>query len=280
MRIGNVDLFPVSDGSAWIDGGAMYGLVPRVLWEQVTPPDALNRVRMQLTCLVIHSAGKTILVDTGYGSKLGEKRREILGLERNPGLPATLAQLHLAPEDVDIVVSTHLHADHCGGNTAPAAGGPVPTYPHAEYWVQRREWADALSPNERTRATYLSENLRPVAPQLRLLDGDTRVTAEVRCVVTRGHTRAHQSVIIESGGETAIFLGDLAPLAVHLERLPWISANDTEPLKTLESKRSLRRFALERQALLIFEHDPILHLGYLLLDGTQPRVVPAVLHGA
>ncbi len=275
MRIGNVDLFPVSDGSAWIDGGALYGLVPRVLWEQVTPPDTRNRVRMQLTCLVIHSAGKTILVDTGYGSKLGEKRREILGLERNPGLPAVLAQLHLTPEDVDIIINTHLHADHCGGNTIPSASGPVPAYRRAEYWVQRREWADALSPNERTRATYLPENLRPVAPQLRLLDGDTRVTAEVRCVATRGHTRAHQSVIIESAGETAIFLGDLAPLAVHFERLPWISANDTEPLRTLETKRCLRRLALERQALLIFEHDPVQPLGRLAKVGAELKVVPA-----
>lgn len=277
VQIGNVELFPVSDGSAWVDGGSMYGLVPRVLWERVTPPDALNRVPMALTCLVIRSAGKTILVDTGYGSKLSEKRRQILALEREPGLPAALATLGLAADDVDIVINTHLHSDHCGGNTTLVDGRLVPTYPQAEYWVQRIEWAEALFPNERTRATYLPENLRPIEPQLRLLDGDTRVTPEVRCVVTRGHTRAHQSVIVESEGQTAIYLGDLAPYVIHLERLAWIAANDVEPLEALETKRSLRRLALERDAIVFFEHDARVVAGRLCERGQEVTVVPIEL---
>ncbi len=274
MRIGNVELFTVCDGMAWADGGAMYGLVPRVLWERVTPPDELNRVPLLLTCLVIRSSGKTILVDTGYGSKLSEKRREILTLVREPGLPEALAPLGLTADDIDIVINTHLHMDHCGGNTTLVGGRPLPTYPRAEYWVQRLEWAEALFPNERTRATYLAENLRPIEPQLRLLDGDTRVTPEVRCVVTRGHTRAHQSVFIESAGQTAIYLGDLASYAVHLERLAWIPANDVEPLEAIETKRNLRRLALERDALLIFEHDVNTIAGRLREQGTETRVEP------
>lgn len=274
MRIGDAELFPVSDGSAWVDGGSMYGLVPRVLWERVTPPDSLNRVPMALTCLLIRSCGKTILVDTGYGGKLPEKRQEILGLVRQPGLPGALGALGLAPADVDVVINTHLHSDHCGGNTTLVDGSPQPTYPRAEYWVQRLEWADALFPNERTRATYLPENLRAIEPQLRLLDGDTRVTSEVRCVVTRGHTRAHQSVIVESGGQTAIYLGDLAPYAVHIERLAWIAANDVEPLEALETKRSVRRLALERDALLVFEHDARIVAGRLYKQGNQASLLP------
>lgn len=274
MRIGDVQLDIVSDGRFWMDGGASFGLVPRVLWERVLPPDGLNRTPLALNCLLIRSAGRTILVDTGYGSKVPEKRRAILSLEREPGLPGALSALGLTAQDVDIVINTHLHADHCGGNTHSADGCLAPTYPRAEYWVQRLEWADALFPNERTRATYLPENLRPIEPQIRLLDGDTRVTPEVRCMVTRGHTRAHQSVIIESRGETAIYLADLAPYAVHLERLAWIGANDVEPLETLETKRSLRRFALERNALLIFEHDPGLAVGRLSETEGELRVVP------
>ena len=272
LRLGEVELRLVSDGCFWLDGGANFGLVPRVLWERVMPPDALNRTPMALRCLLIRSAGRTILVDTGYGDKLGEKQRQILSLERSPGLPATLG---LAAEEVDIVINTHLHADHCGGNTTCVDGRVVPTYPRAEYWVQRLEWADALFPNERTRATYLPENLRPCEDRLRLLDGDTPVTPQVRCLVTRGHTRAHQSIVIESGEQMAIYLGDLAPLAVNLERLTWIAANDVEPLETLETKRSLRRLALERQALVIFGHDPHIALGRLCEVEGGVRVVPA-----
>ncbi|MCL6431444.1 MAG: MBL fold metallo-hydrolase [Anaerolineae bacterium] len=275
MHLGEVELYIVSDGHFWMDGGANYGLVPRVLWEQVTPPDELNRIRMGLNCLLVRSAGCTILIDTGYGDKLPDKRRRLLSLQREPGLPGVLEPLGVKPEDIDIVICTHLHADHCGGNTMLSGGVPRPTYPRAEYWVQRLEWAEALFPNERTRATYLAENLRPLEPALRLIDGDTRVTPHVRCVVTRGHTRAHQSVIIESAGEMAIYLGDLAPMRVHLERLAWIAANDVEPLETLETKRSLRRMALEKGALLIFEHDPVTPAGRLVEVGDE-MVVEAV----
>ncbi len=277
MRLGEVELYIVSDGYFWMDGGANYGLVPRVLWEQVTPPDELNRILMGLNCLLVRSAGHTILIDTGYGDKLADKRRQLLSLQREPGLPGALEPLGVKPEDIDIVICTHLHADHCGGNTTLSGGVPRPTYPRAEYWVQRLEWAEALFPNERTRATYLPENLRPLEPALRLIDGDTRVTPHVRCVVTRGHTRAHQSVIIESAGEVAIYLGDLAPMRVHLERLAWIAANDVEPLETLETKRSLRRFALEKRALLIFEHDPVTPAGRLVEVGDDVMVEPVHL---
>ena len=276
MQLGNAELHIVSDGLCWMDGGASFGLVPRVLWEKFIQPDELNRVPMALNCLLIRSEGKNILVNTGQGTKLSDKQREILTLQRDGGLVENLAALGLPPTEIDVVINTHLHSDHCGGNTLRRGDKIVPTFPRAEYWVQRLEWSEACYPNERTRATYLAENFRPLEEhgQLRLLYGDTRVTSEVRCVVTRGHTRAHQSVIIESGGKTAIYLSDLAPLTINLERLAWIPASDVEPLETIETKRSIVHWALEKGVLLIFEHDTRIPMGYLREREGEYKVEP------
>lgn len=275
MRLGKVELHIVSDGLFRIDGGGHFGLVPKVLWEKIVEPDELNRIPVALNCLLIESEGKRILVDTGFGDKLSAKERDIFDIAGRERLLSHLRRLGVAPEDVDIVVNTHLHSDHCGGNTLLRDGEVVPTFPRAEYWIQRLEWADALFPNERTRATYLAHNFVPLERhgRVRLLYGDTRVTSEVRCVVTRGHTRAHQSVIIESEGEFAIYLGDLAPWAVNMERLAWVAAYDVEPLETIETKRRIRDWALEKNALLIFGHDPRIRMGYLREEGGKYRVI-------
>ncbi len=275
MRLGKVELHIVSDGLFRIDGGGHFGLVPKVLWEKIVEPDELNRIPLALNCLLIESQGKRILVDTGFGDKLSPKERDIFDIAGRERLLSHLRRLGVAPEDVDIVVNTHLHSDHCGGNTLLRDGEVVPTFPRAEYWIQRLEWADALFPNERTRATYLAPNFVPLERhgRVRLLYGDTRVTSEVRCVVTRGHTRAHQSVVIESEGEFAIYLGDLAPWAVNMERLAWVAAYDVEPLETIETKRRIRDWALEKNALLIFEHDPRIPMGYLREEGGKYKVI-------
>ena len=147
-----------------------------------------------------------------------------------------------------------------------------PTYPNAQYWVQRIEWEEAQSPNERTRATYLSENLAPVEDRLHLLDGDTPVTSEVRCVVSRGHTRAHQSVIIESQGCRAIYMGEVAPLTIGLERLAWIAAFDVEPLESLETRRRLREWAFNNGAIVFFNHDVHCAAGRLRREGKRYHV--------
>jgi glyoxylase-like metal-dependent hydrolase (beta-lactamase superfamily II) len=251
VRLGGVNLHIVSDGVTWSDGGGPFGLVPKVLWEEVIQPDELNRVPMSLNCLLIESEGKRILVDTGHGDKLSDKERQYMNLAGERRLLGSLERLGLAPEDIDIVINTHLHGDHCGGNTSFLGGRdgqPMPTFPRAEYWIQRLEWADASYPNERTKGTYFAHNFVPLeeSGQVRLLYGDTRVTSEVRCIITRGHTRAHQSVVIESEGKAAIYLGDLSPLAVMMERLAWVPAYDVEPLETIETKRRIRQWALEK----------------------------------
>lgn len=257
----------VSDGVFWGDAGGAFGLVPKVLWEKVIQPDALNRVPFALNCLLVRSQGKTILVDTGMGDKFTAEERAQWNLERpEGGLLQALARLGVSPADVDIVINTHLHADHCGGNTCLQDGQPVAAFPNAEYWVQRLEYAEACFPNERTRATYIAANFRPLeaSGQLRLLNGDTRVTSEVRTVITRGHTRAHQSVILETGGDPVLYVADMASFAVHFERLAWLTAYDVEPLENLETKRSWQRWALEHNALLIFEHDVHVPMGRLV----------------
>jgi len=276
MRVGNVEVYIVSDGSFRMDGGAVFGLVPKVLWEKIVTPDELNRVPMSLNCLLIISEGKRILVDTGMGDKLSPKEREIFALYGERRLLKSLGELGFSPEDIDIVINTHLHSDHCGGNTIALEGEIVPTFPKAEYWIQRLEWADAAFPNERTRATYLAQNFMPLweRGKVRLLYGDTKVTSEVRCIVTRGHTRAHQSILIESQGEKALFLGDLAPWAINMERLAWIPAFDVEPLETIETRRKVQQWAAEEGAILFFEHDPFFPAGRLIVENGRYVVKP------
>lgn len=271
MRLGDVELYLVSDGFIRMDGGGMFGVVPRVLWEKVLPPDEFNRVKTALNCLVIVTREKKILVDTGLGSKLTAKQEENFARKGGSKLLTNLARLGFLPEDIDIVINTHLHADHCGGNTRYLNGEIVPTFPNAQYWIQRREYLDASFPNERTRATYFADNFIPL-PRVCLLNGDTVVTDTVRTIVTPGHTPSHQCVLIESRGEKALFLGDLAGRTIYLERLAWIPAYDVEPLVSLETKRRIRQWAYEENVLLIFQHDAVMTFGRLRKDGEQFKV--------
>jgi len=259
FTLGDIHIHLISDGVVWVDSGGAWGLVPRALWSRYLPPDEQSRVPMVLTCLLVRAAGKTVVVDTGLGDKLNRRMVELWGLERpRGGLLDGLIRLGVAPQDVDLVINTHLHADHCAGNTRFAPGGEVAaTFPNAEYVVQRREFEDARQPNERTRGTYFADNYAPLVErgQLRLLDGDTALLPGVRTVVTPGHTPGHQSVLFEGGGQSALFVADMASYAVHFERLAWMTAYDVEPLVTLETKRRWQQWALESGGLLIFQHD-------------------------
>lgn len=266
MRLGNVHLHLVSDGIYWSDGGGLFGLVPKVLWEKIAPPDELNRLPFHLRCLLIQTPTQRILVDTGFGDKLSPKEREQSSLEGERRLLTSLEALGVGPLDVDLVINTHLHGDHCGGNTRRDENGEiVPTFPWATYCVQRLELADASFPNERTQATYCAENWEPIqqAGQLRVLSGDTRLTPEVSVVITPGHSRAHQCVLVESEGQKAMFLGDLASWPVHIERLAWVPAYDVDPMLSIETKRRIAHWAVEHKVLLIFEHHPDIVAGYL-----------------
>jgi glyoxylase-like metal-dependent hydrolase (beta-lactamase superfamily II) len=281
FQVGRLRLHLVSDGVFWTDAGGAFGVVPRTLWEKVIQPDALNRIPMYLRCLVIEEEDGPILVDTGYGDKLTPRRREQLSLQGTFRLHADLAAVGIRPDEICLVIDTHLHGDHCGGNTIYGPDGQVcAAFPNAAYMAQRLELADATYPNERTRNAYFVENFLPLGQLcrsdgdgvLRVLNGDTQITPHVRTQIAPGHTRAHQVVIVESAGETAIFLADAAPHAVTLEKLAWVAAFDVEPLVSMETKRSLRDWAWRRDALLFFQHDATMAAGRLRRENDEWRV--------
>ena len=275
--VGSIRIHALEAGLQWLDGGAMFGVVPRPLWSRKSEPDGRNRIPLALRCLLIEAPHALVLVDTGIGNKENEKFRQIYGVA-NEGDPTRLEEAIRAagfqPGDVDLVVSTHLHFDHAGGNTRlRSVGDVVPSFPHAEYVVQDGEFRFAHRSNERIRASYLPANFDPVekAGLWRFVEGEAVVTEGVRVVPTPGHTPYHQSVLVESAGETACFLADVCPTTAHLP-LPWIMGYDLEPLVTLESKRELWERAFEDDWLLIFEHDPDVPWGRLDPDVDRPAL--------
>ena len=267
MKLGAFDIQPVTDGRFKLDGGAMFGVVPKVIWETCCQADEQNRIQLGLNCLLIRARGKNILVDTGLGDKEDAQFRDMFAVERIPTLRDSLKTYGLQPEDIHMVINTHLHFDHAGGNTVRENGAVVSTFPRAKYFVQRGEYEDAARANERTRASYRRENFTPIAhvDQWEFLDGDLELLPGVSVVITEGHTRRHQSIKIESEGQIAFYLGDLIPTVSHLP-LPYIMGYDLYPLQTLETKRWVLNRAFEENWLLVFEHDPRVLMGRVRKD--------------
>ncbi len=269
----------VHAGRVWLDGGAMFGVVPKPLWSREIEDDERNRIPLATRCLLVEAGGRRMLVDSGVGTKEDEKFEEIYGVESSPPegsgadsrLEASLAEVGVGREDVDLVLSTHLHFDHAGGNTARGEDGGVrPAFPNATYLIRRGEWDFAHRDNERIQASYLAHNFEPLrrAGVVEFLEGDEEVLPGVRTVRTPGHTPHHQSVVLEGGGETLCYLADLVPTTAHLP-LPWIMGYDVEPLVTLESKRELLTRAGEEGWTLIFEHDPEVAAGRAVPGGSS-----------
>lgn len=279
-RIGELEIAVLHDGTVWVDAGGPFGLVPRNLFERHITPTAENLIPMVLNCLLVRSQGKTILIDTGLGNKLSEDEALQWGLEREGGgLIGNLASLGLVPDDVDIVINTHLHADHCAGNTGLIDGEMRPVFPRAEYWVQRMEWAEASHPDARTRGTYFGQNFAPLLSQgrLKLLHGDTRVTDGVHCVVTPGHTRGHQSVLLQDGDWRGLFVADMASYGVQMARTSWLTAYDVYPLENIRTKQRWQHWALENEAWLFFQHDPQITIARLVEEDGRKRLAPIYL---
>jgi glyoxylase-like metal-dependent hydrolase (beta-lactamase superfamily II) len=272
MTLGALELTPLSDGFFALDGGAMFGVVPKPLWERVAPADARNRIRMAMRPLLVRgirlqpdSPSMTLLIDAGCGDKLDAKAAEIYAFDRTRHLDHALADAGLTAADVDLVLASHLHFDHAGGFTARGSDGVVrPRFPRARYMVRAGEWDDATHPNERTRASYLEENLVPLrdAGVVTFIDEDCEIASGVRVRRTGGHTMHHQIVMIESAGKTAVFMADLVPTAAHVP-LAWIMGYDLYPADTLEFKRLFLHEAVEREYLVFFEHDPETAAAYL-----------------
>ena len=286
--IGSIPCHIVSDGRQLVDGGGFFGLVPRVLWERVIRPDNKNRIPVEMRSLLIESSAGLILVDTGQGDKLTAKERRIFGMvESNQRLADDMRRVGFGPEDVDIVLMTHLHADHAGGCTqwsdpTEPESEAVPSFPNARYLIQRLEMADAAFPNERTRGTYFANNWEPLrrTGQLELVDGDQSLAAGVRTVTAPGHTGSIQAVWVEDAGESLLFLGDACSWAAHLDRLAWVPSFDLEPMRSIEGKRNLRREAEEKNALLVFQHDGQVVTGRLRQGARGAVVEPEIMEEA
>jgi methylmalonyl-CoA epimerase len=273
--LGDFELISVSDGFFRLDGGAMFGVVPKVLWSPKAPADAANRITLAMRPLIVRGA-RTMIIDAGIGDKQDAKFADIYGFDRSRHLDHTLAEAGLTPGDIDIVLATHLHFDHAGGFTMRDAGGRIrPRFPRAQYVVRRGEWEDATHANERNRASYLADNYVPLmeAGVLNLVDDDQTIMPGVRVRRTGGHTMHHQMVLIESGGLTAAFVADLIPTTAHLHD-PWIMGYDLYPLDTLAAKKAFVAEAIARRLLVFFEHDPAVAAGYIEEHQGKRRVVP------
>jgi glyoxylase-like metal-dependent hydrolase (beta-lactamase superfamily II) len=281
-NVGSLRLMVVSDGTAWLDAGAVFGLVPKLMWTRVTgETNERNQIPLALNCVLLESDGKTVLIETGQGNKdFGTLRKR--GDEPHHGqLMQNLAANGLRPDDIDIVINTHLHADHCGWNTYLDGEQLRPTFPHARYYIQRGEWEQAQQPNERTRATYLAENLDAVfaTGQIEFVEGEAQITSDITMIETPGHTADHASIVIANGGETALYLGDVVQHEVQLERVAWISAFDILPLVSLETKKRLVHEAITTGQLVVCVHSTFPGVGRLVNIDGRTKFEPEAPHG-
>ncbi|MEP6832301.1 MAG: MBL fold metallo-hydrolase [Gemmatimonas sp.] len=278
---GDWRIHAIQAGGQQLDGGAMFGVVPKSLWQRRLPADELNRIPMGMRCLLIEHADELVLIDTGSGNKDTAKFQSIYGIENagadnRTALEDGIREAGFTPDDVTLVINTHLHFDHAGGNTFKNADEHVAaSFPNARYTVQRGEMDWATHTNERTAASYFTTNWSSIvdAGRMTLTEGATEILPGISVQLTPGHTPYHQSVLLKSGGETACFLGDVCPTTHHLP-LPWIMGYDVEPLVTLESKRLLLKRALDEQWLLVFEHDAHRGWGRVANDGKAYGFIP------
>ena len=266
MNLGDLEFHILSDGPFFLDGGAMFGVIPRPLWEKKAAPDSRNRIRLAMNSVLIRTGGQWVLIETGAGDKLDAKRRDIFSIGAGPELrlPQQLAARGLRPENISLVINTHLHFDHCGGNTRFEGGRAVPAFPNARYVVQRGELDWARNPSERDRGSYIPENFEPIAEAGKwwLLDGDTQILPGIELLVVPGHNRDMQCVRLTGGGKTAFLFVDLVPTTAHLP-LHWIMSFDLYPMLTLENKRTWIAHAARDRWLCLFSHDEKVPAAYV-----------------
>jgi len=272
---GDLRLTILSAGTLWLDGGAMFGVVPKTLWAKLRPPDDRNRIELGMNVLLVEDGVRRTLIDNGAGTKWDAKQKDIYGFTlKSPR--EFLGPAGVTPDDIDVVLDSHLHFDHAGGNTElDAEGRAVPSFPNARYVVQRGELEFARSDNERIRASYQSENFEPVAAagMFDLADGEQTLDAHLSLLLAPGHTPYLHVPLIKTGEHTIAFLSDLVPTASHVP-FPYIMGYDLEPLRTLESKKRILSMAAREGWRLVFEHDAAMPLGVLQEQGGRLRALP------
>ena len=275
-KLGDFELRIVSDGTYPLDGGAFFGVVPKSLWSKRVQADEKNLVRAGLNSLLIRTGEHTVLVEAGIGNKLSEKMTKIYGQPAE--LIENLAAAGVRPEEVDVVINTHLHFDHCGWNTVRMGDSVVATFSRAKYYVQRGEWEYAQRPSERDAISYLTDNYAPLvrSGQMELIDGNREIVPGVRVEKFPGHTAHMQAVIVESGGETACYISDLIPTSAHVD-LVWGMAFDLFPLDTIASRKRYYERALLEKWLTVFTHDHQVPWAYVERDEKGKFTARAVL---
>ncbi len=274
MKLGVFEVFALSDGVFRLDGGQMFGVVPKTLWEKKLPADDLNRVTLGLTCLLVNAAQHRILIETGIGDKFDPKFARIYGINHSKTLLDDLAPHGLRPEDIDIVINSHLHFDHCGWNTRREGSRTVSTFSRARYFIQRGEWEHALNPTDRDQASYIQEFFLAAEKQTEFLEGNQEILPGVRVEILRGHTWNLQGVWLESEGQSALFISDLVPTAAHLP-YPWIMSFDLYPLETLATRQRLLPKLVEQGTVVVFPHDA--RIPWTRLAEVQGKITMAPL---
>jgi glyoxylase-like metal-dependent hydrolase (beta-lactamase superfamily II) len=274
FRLGDFELTVFSDGTYFLDGGAFFGIIPKILWQKKVQADEQNRVATGLNSVLVRTGKQNVLIETGIGNKLGDKMKRIY--EPQAKLLDNLKAGGVSPEEIDIVINSHLHFDHCGWNTVRHDGRVVPTFPKATYYTQRGEWEAAREQRERDAISYISENYDPLieSGQMRLLEGDAEIMPGISARIYSGHTRWMQAIMIESRGQTACYISDLIPTTAHLD-LTWGMAFDLYPLETIENKRRFYAEAIPSKWLVLFTHDVSTPWGYIEeLPGKRYAVRP------
>lgn len=264
LRLGDFELHSLTDGTFRLDGGAMFGVVPKTLWSRRTQADDKNRIPLGLRPLLVRAHGKNVLIDSGIGDKMPPKLVDIYAIDRTTHLDHSLAGVGLTADDIDVVVATHLHFDHFGGSTMREGESIVPRFKNARYLIRRGDWEDATHPHDRNRASYLPENFLPLADAgvIDFVEDDGEVMPGISVWRTGGHARFHQWIKIESQGHVAAYVADLIPTTAHLDE-PWIMGYDLYPMDTLYYKQRFIREAIDGEYIVFFEHDPAVAAGII-----------------
>jgi glyoxylase-like metal-dependent hydrolase (beta-lactamase superfamily II) len=268
LSLGDFELTAISDGTYVADGGAFFGIIPKVMWEKKTRADEFNRITVSCNSVLVRTGKQNILIETGIGNKLEEKRKKIFLAQEK--LLDNLRATGTAPEEIDIVINSHLHFDHCGWNTVYKNGVAVATFPNAKYYAPEGEWKHGALQLERDRVSYLSPNYDPLiqSGQMQLIDGNAEIVPGISVEVWPGHTRNMWAVFIRSGGKTACYISDLIPTTWHLDPV-WAMAYDLFPLEVLENRKRYYARAIPEQWLTIFTHDPDVPWAYIERTGNR-----------
>lgn len=275
MKYGDFNLAIIRECTFKLDGGAMFGVVPKTLWNKLSPADELNRVSMDCNLLFIDTGKHKVLVETGMGERWDQRERERYELHTKVNYDNVVAELGLTNDQIDVVIISHLHFDHAGGAVRLQNDKLVPTFPNAKYYAQRGEWEFAYKANARAKASYRPDDYEPLmaAAQLKLIDGDTEIVPGVWARITGGHTSHHQVIAFESAGKKGVFFADLMPTKSHVSP-PWVMGYDHFPLESCDVKSKWLKQAAEENWLIVFDHEPAVPWGHVKVNEKKFEFVP------